>query len=195
MAYQVFLSHTKDDRKFLDDFDRVVARVGLKAFRSEFETIGMPQWRTIKEAMTESIAMFLLVGEQLAARQIAHTPGWEHTQNWIAYETGLACQTGIDVWVYCDKVEINFPVPYFNNYALFGLDTKRNFEFLKRILTRYNDGQTFPVPTWNRNTHCPWEDCGIEFNLHATLSPGKVIKCPQCLRDIIYKKGFLTNKS
>lgn len=195
MAYQVFLSHTKDDRKFLDDFDRVVARVGIKAFRSEFETIEIPQWKTIKEAMEKSVAMFLLVGEQLVAHQASPTPDWKYTQNWIAYEMGLACQAGIDVWVYCDNVDINFPVPYFNNYALFGLATKRNFKFLKDILTAYNSGQTFPVPTWNRNTYCPCDNCGIKFNLHSTLPPGKVIKCPQCLRDMVFKKGFLHTES
>lgn len=71
MAYQVFISHTKDDIEFCDRFDRACARVGLRAFRSEFETIKVPQWETIKEAMENSIAMFLLVGKQLVAHQAA----------------------------------------------------------------------------------------------------------------------------
>ena len=195
MAYQVFVSHTKDDKEFCDMFDVACARVGLRAFRSEFETIGIPQWKTIKEAMEQSIAMFLLVGKKLVAHQASPSPDWKYTQNWIAYETGLACQKGIDVWVFCDGVEVNFPVPYFNNYALYGLDTKENFDFLRTILTTYDSGETFPVPTWNRNTPCPHEDCGIEFNLHSTLPPGKVIKCPQCLKDIPFKQGFLLDKS
>ena len=190
MAYQIFLSHTKADVEFCDRFDRACARIGLKAFRSEFETIDIPQWRTIKEAIDNSIAMFLLVGKQLVAHQASPTPDWKYTQNWIAYEMGLACQRGIDVWVCCDDVDINFPVPYFNNYAVFG-----SFEFLKDTLARYNRGQTCPVPTWNRDTSCPYEDCGIKFNLHSELPPGKVIKCPQCLRDIVFKKGFLTSQS
>ncbi len=195
MAYQVFVSHTKDDVEFCNMFDVACARVGVKAFRSEFETIEIPQWKTIKEAMENSIAMFLLVGKQLVAHQASPSPNWKYTQNWIAYETGLACQAGIDVWVFCDNVEINFPVPYFNNYEVWGVSTKKQVEFLKGILNRYNSGQTFPVPTWDRNTKCPHENCRIEFNLHSTLAPGKVIKCPQCLGDMIYKKGFLYSES
>jgi len=145
--------------------------------------------------MEKSIAMFLLVGKQLVAHQASPTADWKYTQNWIAYETGLACEKGIDVWVYCDNVDINFPVPYFNNCALFGLDTKKNFEFLKKILTRYNSGQTFPVPTWDRAIRCAYEDCRIEYNLHSELPPGKVIRCPQCLRTVVFKKGFLSTES
>lgn len=94
------------------------------------------------------------------------------------------------MWVYCDNVDINFPVPYFNNYALYG-----EFEFLKRLLTRYNNGETCPVPTLGRGTHCPYKDCGINFNLHSTLPVNTTIKCPQCLRDMKFEKGFLLDKS
>ncbi|MBA7473901.1 hypothetical protein ES707_09247 [subsurface metagenome] len=171
-------------------FDVACARVGLRAFRSEFETIGTPQWETIKEAMEKSIAMFLLVGKQLVAHQASPTADWKHTQNWIAYETGLACQRGIDVWVYCDNVKINFPVPYFNNYAVYGMRTKRNFEFLRSILTKYNRGETFAAPIEGKYTHCPRKECGIDFNLHSKLPLGTKIRCPQCLRNMVFKKGF-----
>lgn len=170
-------------------FDVACARVGIKAFRSEFETIGIPQYKTIKEAMENSIAMFLLVGKELVAHQASPTPDWKYTQNWIAYETGLACQKGIDVWVLCDSnngVEINFPVPYFNNYNIYG-----NFDWLKTILTHYNIGNTFTAPIDGMHIKCPNKGCGIDFNLHSTLPVGTTIKCPQCLRDMVFKKGFL----
>ncbi len=190
MAYQIFMSHTKDDKEFCDKFDVACARVGIKAFRSEFETIGTPQWETIKDAMTNSIAMFLLVGKQLVAHQASPTKDWKYTQNWIACETGLASQRGIDVWVYCDHVDINFPVPYFNNYAVWGLISKRNFNFLKRVLDFYNQGDTFGEPIVGKYINCPYKECGIGFNLHSTLHAGTKIKCPQCLRNIVFEKGF-----
>ncbi len=193
MAYQVFVSHTKEDIELCDMFDRACARVGLKAFRSEFETIEIPQWKTIKEAMDKSIAMFLLVGTQLVAHQMHPTPDWKYTQNWIAFETGLACQKGIDVWVYCDNVDINFPVPYFNNYAIYGMRTKENFDWLRGVLDLYNRGTTFREPIETKYTSCPYKGCGIDFNLHSVLPPGQTIKCPQCLKDIVYPKGFLTS--
>ena len=39
MAYQVFISHTERDVEYCDIFDRGCARAGMRAFRSEFETI------------------------------------------------------------------------------------------------------------------------------------------------------------
>ena len=127
MVVQLFMSHTKLDKDFCDRFEIVAVRVGVKVFRSEFEEIKPPAWKTIKEQMDASSAMFLLVGKQLVKAQAASEKDpklreeWKHTQNWIAYEIGLACERGIDVWVYCDHVKINFPVPYLNNYAIYGI--------------------------------------------------------------------------
>jgi len=45
---QIFLSHTKQDKDFCDYFDSICARVGIQAFRSEFETIEPPAWATIR---------------------------------------------------------------------------------------------------------------------------------------------------
>ena len=47
---------------------------------------------------------------------------WKYTQNWIAYEVGLASLQNIDVWVLCEDTTINFPVPYFNHYQPFARD-------------------------------------------------------------------------
>jgi len=191
VAYQIFVSHTQYDRDFCDAFDRACARVGIKAFRSEFESIEMPAWKTIKGTIDRSRAMFLLVGKQLTTYQTLHPPEWEYTQNWIAYETGLACQKGIDVWVICDEeIRINFPVPYFNNYAPFGLSTERNFRFIREILTAYSKGYTFHLSLDTKIT-CPYQNCRIEFNLHAELEPGWSVTCPQCLGDIQFPEGFL----
>jgi hypothetical protein len=49
MVVQVFMSHTKLDGECCDRFDSAAARVGLKVFRSEFETIQSPAWKTIKD--------------------------------------------------------------------------------------------------------------------------------------------------
>lgn len=65
MVVQLFMSHTKLDKKFCDKFDIAAARVGVKVFRSEFEEIKPPAWQTIKKAMDASSAMFLLVGKKL----------------------------------------------------------------------------------------------------------------------------------
>lgn len=191
---RVFVSHTQHDEKFCDLFDRACARAGMKSFRSEFETIKSPPWKDIIYSMKESCAMFLLVGKNLIKQQEVHAPEWEYTQNWIAYEVGLACERGIDVWVVCDDVKINFPVPYFNNYHIFGLE-KKNLAFMRWVLESYDRGKSFPFPYEGRATACPRIDCQIEFNLHDSIKPKTEVVCPHCLKPMVFPKGWLDGRA
>ena len=191
---QVFVSHTKKDRRFCDEFDNVCASVGMKRFNSDFETIPNTAWKTIKEEMNKSIALFFLVGEELVNSQNLNDTDWRYTQNWIAYEMGLACQLGIDVWAICDNIVINFPMPYINNYLTVGLRDRLAFDYLKEILEAYKNGRNFPFPFVdgsgdNFGVSCPYGDCKMEFNLHVELHPGDEIKCPQCLREVVFPNG------
>jgi hypothetical protein len=192
---QVFVSHTQKDEKFCDVFDRVCARVGIKAFRSEFESITLPAWKTIKDAMGKSCALFFLIGKNLVESQEKKEPDWMFTQNWIAYEIGLACQRNIDVWAICDDVDINFPMPYINNYINISLGRKDAFDYVKWILTQYkNSTANFAYPhvddeKQNWGVACPYEDCKMKFNLHVYWEPATQLTCPQCLRPIILEKG------
>jgi hypothetical protein len=102
MSTKIFESHTKLDSEFCDVFDRACARVGLDAFRSEYESILPPAWQTIRNELRQSKALFLLVGKSLVNAQAIHSSGCDYTQNWISYEIGIASQLGIDVWVLCD---------------------------------------------------------------------------------------------
>ena len=54
---QIFISHTQKDKKYCDSFDRIVARVGIKAFRSEFENVPIHPWKIIREEMRRSTAV------------------------------------------------------------------------------------------------------------------------------------------
>ena len=66
---RVFLSHTKFDKDFCDKFDNICSNVGMKRFRSEFAEIDEPPWRTIKEQLGKSRALFLFIGKELVNRQ------------------------------------------------------------------------------------------------------------------------------
>jgi len=142
---QLFMSHTKLDRQFCNSFDIIASRIGIKIFRSEFEEIKRPAWQTIRNEINNSIALFLLVGKELVKAQrlsetsIKASEKWTHTQNWIAFEIGVACHKGIDVWVICDNVTINFPVPYLNHYEIWGidLDDEDAWLFYKTIFNLY----------------------------------------------------------
>jgi len=95
---QIFLSHTKKDKEFCDLLDRrIFARnAQIEGIRSEFEEIGKPEWKTIKDKINKSCALFFLVGKELFKEMgKSHTPpterenlqgtDWHYTQNWIAY--------------------------------------------------------------------------------------------------------------
>lgn len=190
------MSHTKLDTDFCNRFDSAVARVGIKAFRSEFETIKPPAWRTIKNQIVGSRAVFLLVGEELNNAQALSDSSaearenWKFTQNWIAYEVGLACMKGIDVWVICDNLEINFPVPYLNNYTLTISNDESSIGFIRLVLEEYVKGKTFPLGIFKRNVACAHHDCKVEFNFHTTMSANTDFVCPTCLKNIRFLEDF-----
>ena len=187
---QIFLSHTKQDKDFCDYFDSICARVGIQAFRSEFETIEPPAWATIRSKMRFSSAMFLLVGNQLTMKQASHGQEWEYTQNWIAYEIGLASQLNIPVWVYVDdNASINFPVPYVTDYIFGDRDNLRGY--LRGILSYYN----LPIrlaahPGNGLQLNCPYTDCALVFRFHVAMPKYGCFKCPHCLREITLKEEW-----
>jgi len=188
---QIFESHTKLDKATCDKFDIAAAREGIKVFRSEYESIDPPAWETIKRQMKRSVALFLLVGPELVkSQEQAVAKDWKFTQNWIAYEVGLACALGKDVWATCDGVEINFPVPYLNNYSLFDIQTNK-FKFARSVFRHYLDGKRYRLGFMKRNLSCPYEKCGAKFNLHAVRRKGEKVRCPTCLQEIIFHDGWL----
>ncbi len=184
---QIFLSHTKRDENSCDRFDRAAVREGIQVFRSEFENIEAPSWATIKTQIGKSNALFLMVGPELVKAQKesdkdeASREQWKYTQNWIAYEIGLACQKGIDVWVICDNVEINFPVPYLNNYEVYGMINQENVNFYRDIFKEYNLGRKLPFGTHQgqRSLRCPYERCKSVFNFWSIMKIGEKFICPK----------------
>ena len=188
MTTKVFESHTKLDSEFCDVFDRACARVGIDAFRSEYESIQPPAWQTIRNELQQSKALFLLVGKSLVAAQRTHPSDWEYTQNWISYEIGIASQLGIDVWVLCDGVEINFPVPYLNNYIPYSIRTEHNFKRFVGVLEDYANEKKYAVSSKYAVT-CPYSGCSISYNLEATVPKDGEVVCPCCLRSMVFHEG------
>jgi hypothetical protein len=203
---QIFLSHTKKDVKFCDLVYKLFAGVSLKAFRSEYENIKKPEWQTIKNAMSESVALFFVIGPELAKNQQTRSVEWVYTQNWIAYEIGLACQLGIDVWAIVDgRYQFNFPMPYINNYfptklvprtwwqPEWGLKQDAGYMFMKNIIEIYEDGMSFPLhnkaldilPFYQPIT-C--KHCGAKYNYYQIdARPTLFVRCPQCLKVTLQK--------
>lgn len=188
MSVKVFESHTKLDSEFCDVFDRACARVGIDAFRSEYEHIKPPAWRTIKGELRQSQALFLLIGKALIEAQTKHKIEWEYTQNWIAYEIGAASQLGIDVWVLCDNLQINFPVPYFNHYMPYSIRDNQ-FDSLVMVLQMYADKMASVVKGLPGKLTCVYPDCSITYNLHGYVPKNGIVVCPCCLRQMKFPNG------
>ena len=190
----VFLSHTRRDKEFCDRFDNACASIGIRRFRSEFEDLGTPAWASILKEMNQSRALFLLVGEELVNAQRITELDWKYTQNWIAYEIGLACKSNIDVWVICDNVRINFPVPYLNNYEVHGfhLEHAEDRDFIYTVLNNYKMNRRYVL---NKKSQyyikCPHETCGSEFNFYSILEKDSQVPCPTCLRPMFFREGWL----
>ena len=196
MAVQVFVSHTQRDIEFCDIFDRACARVGIRAFRSEFERLEFPAWETIRKEIRASRVLFLLIGKELVKAQISGDPSWAYTQNWIAFEIGVACERGIDVWVVCDDVPINFPVPYLNNYLPVSLQHKEVFDYFTEVLRIYAQGVKTTFPNPQDVVECPYQaDCKGVYNLPMQIQAGGRIICPQCLREVEFPEGHLLTEA
>jgi hypothetical protein len=116
-------------------------------------------------------------------------PKWKFTQNWIAYEVGLACQRGMDIWVLCNEVNINFPVPYLNNYCVGPIEPHAE-GFTASVLLAYKVGRRFRWDHRKRGLMCPYEDCKSTFNLHMSIPKKGRIICPTCLRDITFEEEW-----
>jgi hypothetical protein len=201
MPVQLFISHTKRDKEFCDSFESMTNRVGgFRVFRSEFEQVVPPAWKTIKKAISESTAIFLLVGKELVkAQELAESDPtsrevWKYTHNWIAYEVGLACQQGKDVWVVCDNVNINFPVPYLTHYEVMGIDRSDNAsnDFWKGVFTEYL--KTIKPPTFFEIT-CPDPHCKASYELRTDRHDNGTIICPTCLRTMQFPHGWPTTEA
>ena len=180
-SIKVFESHTKLDSDFCDVFDRACARVGIDAFRSEYEDIQPPAWQTIRNELRKSKALFLLVGKALTHAQAIHGSEWEYTQNWISFEIGVASQLEIDVWVVCDDLVFNFPVPHLSNYFPYSIRSDDNFRAFVSILQGYADGEKYVLNEIFEVT-CPYSDCSLTYNLWASVEKGGDILCPSCLK-------------
>ena len=151
--FQIFVSHSQYDKDIIANFDRVFARTGVASVCMEFEDMQSPQWQEIKNKVRSSEAVFLLLGPNVN-RSI-------HTQNWIAFEVGLACAYGKRVWVFeQENSNVQFPIPYLTDYMIYNLDETTHFNYVRAIIEGYRQPDTLLI---KRN-----------------LPKGKAVECFQC---------------
>jgi hypothetical protein len=191
---QVFVSHSRRDKKYCESFALACKAVGLKPFRYEFEDIRPPHWETLRKQISKSTALFLLIGREFTDIQKnlkINTPeyhNWMATQNWIAYEIGVSAQKGIDVWVLCENTDVYFPVPYFTNLYFWEGNLAEQKE-LFFYLAIYKENKYILFDKGMTHT-CTNPNCGIKYILIQRLAKGTKIKCPGCLEINEFPEGF-----
>jgi hypothetical protein len=112
MTCQIFISHSAKDRKAVDYFVEKFTDTGVKPVLMEYEKWsieGKPNWKWIKDEIQKSQKLFLILTKNIVKN--------EYTQNWVAFEVGVASTSNpsIPVFVFREE-EIDFPVPYLTHY-------------------------------------------------------------------------------
>lgn len=146
----------------------------------EFENIYPPAWEKIKNQIENSEAVFLLLGSNVRNSI--------YTQNWIAFEVGLACAMGKEVWVFEQYgSNIEFPIPYLTDYMIYDLQNPNHFNYVRNIIERYGEPiYLLPLFVDNRTKRnipqgiaieCKYENCKSKYFLHTQINS---FICPSC---------------
>lgn len=184
---QIFVSHSQHDKDIRASFDTVFARTGVKSVCMEFEQIYPPAWQEIKNAIAASETVFLLLGPNIRSSI--------HTQNWVAFEVGLACAFGKEVWVFeQDGSHIEFPIPYLRDYMIYNLQDHNHFSYVRSIIEGYGKPlYVLPLGVDHRTKRnipkgmlITCKNCGSNYSLHADVES---FSCPSC-RQQLSKQQF-----
>jgi hypothetical protein len=149
-SHQIFVSHSKSD----SDLECVYAgfsTTGVKSIFMEYEKMDKPAWQSIRKNILISESVFVLLSNAVRDR--------EHTQNWIAFEVGVACQAKKNVWVF-ERSEnyINFAVPYLTHFLAYHPSKDRNIKLLREIIKTNGIGKD-----WGDSVHC--FNCGTVYKI------------------------------
>lgn len=187
----VFISHSKDDTNIRNFFGNIINSIeGFNSKFMEFETIkGYPALFIEKIIGNEDVkAVFVLLGSN-----ITKSP---YTQNWVAFEVGMAKALKKDIWVFEEfNTDIKFPIPYLDFYMMYTIDNKDHFDFIRSLVKQYKDeesliGILFRLRVKDRfkfafkKVICPNPRCNAFYYLLNTI---REFKCPVCREPIHFK--------
>lgn len=184
MNGQIFISHSKQDPN-LGFFDKIFAGTNVRRVCMEFEEIKPPPWEFIKESVSISCMIFVLLSEHVSFRN--------QTRNWVSFEIGLAAAQGKKVVVFRPPdQEINFPIPYCTHFMIYHPDSPEDFQFIKKFVISLGEYETGLIFT------CSNEKCELRFrlleDLQRTITPNGLTLwdtgCPSC-----GAVAFLTNSN
>lgn len=115
----------------MNDFLNIFARTNLKAHVLEFEPYRVPPWADIRDKVMGSMAVFVLLGPAVRSNP--------YTQNWVAWEAGIACALNKPLWVYERVGEpVEFPVPYCTDYVLYDPAQREHLDYIRNVVESHD---------------------------------------------------------
>jgi len=182
-----FMSHSKGDKRGRLFFDQIFASTHHQAYWYSFEGPVPPHASSIKTAIKQSCAMFVILSEKMDNN---------HTRAWVGYEVGLMAGRDLTTWVfeYVDD-DVNVPVPFVSGFLQYTkkLEKKNQGIYLKLINALggfgTDDGENLMAEVMGTlsNISCPYEDCIAPYSIY-NLS--KEFDCPVCKRGITLATKF-----
>lgn len=186
MVRQIFISHSGRDSHIVQEILADFEGTGVKPVLMENESKAgpLPDWKWIKDEIQRSEALFVILTNGVVRS--------EHTQNWVAFEIGVAagCDPPKPVFVIRGESAVNFPVPYLNHYFSYsqtvlaaqpGIPPEQQKAATSSIMHEWiMNPNVIPKTT---PMVCP--ECRISFYYHGKELE---IKCPCCPCTIKHEK-------
>jgi len=170
---QIFWSHSKRDKDIMAYFDSIFAGVEVRGVRVEFERFEPPAAKYIMGQISESEALFVLLGPNI--------PKTSATQAWVGFEIGYAAATRrpiIDIWVFepTDYAPVDFPVPFLHHYMPYDMRSKNDRLYISEIAKTYKRSRLLrAVPVGYKLVVCA--HCKSGYHLHKDIGQ---LNCPVC---------------
>ena len=133
---QIFISHSKKDKKIKSFFSEIFVGTNVRAVFEEFERLikGERTRDDIKSDIDQSRAVFILLSENVDKTK--------HTRDWVLYESGVSCNK--DVWVFepfSEYGKISVIAPSLRHYVVFNMNNSW-FSYIRRVVESYDNSQT-----------------------------------------------------
>lgn len=196
----IFISHSKRDQETINVFCRAFAQTTIRAVLEEFENYVVPPWTKIAKDVQESSAVFLLLSPHLNSTR--YTQNWVSYEVGLA----CAMRKPVWVYEQ-EGAPVHFPVPYLTDYVIYNPANRVHMDAIKNLLTVYDPspalgglilgaligaaisggagagigaiagGAAFQHRLPAITTSCPYQNCGIKFNIYSRLES---LLCPSC---------------
>ena len=158
---KIFLSHSHADKDLLRDTKSIFKETNVECV--VYEGDEDEDWKKIRKEIQDSDAVFLLVGPNISPDQRDSA----HTQNWIAFEVGIACGCEPPKRVYAfhnaydpeNPNECNknlFAIPYLTHYIYYNSCDPSSYEITLEIIRTFDpsrNGLLTYSDSWT-NTTC-----------------------------------------